>query len=75
MGAIGYKQVRAMLSGEMNQEECRQEIILRTRQYAKRQMTWFRRDQSIHWLDTRGDYLAQARSLIAGFLGAEGDCL
>jgi tRNA A37 N6-isopentenylltransferase MiaA len=35
--------------------------------FAIRQLSWFRRDQSIIWLDTSGDYLAQARQLIADF--------
>lgn len=38
------------------------------KQFAKRQMTWFRRDQTIHWLDMTADPAAQACALIDGFL-------
>ncbi|MCL2081923.1 MAG: tRNA (adenosine(37)-N6)-dimethylallyltransferase MiaA [Oscillospiraceae bacterium] len=50
MQAIGYKQARAVLRGDMSQAECRGEIILRTRQYAKRQMTWFKNRTDAIWL-------------------------
>ncbi len=49
MQAIGYKElVRAIRSGSGLQEAA-EEVKLRTRQYAKRQLTWFRRNQSIQW--------------------------
>ena len=41
------------------------------KQFAKRQMTWFRRDGSIHWLDMTADPIAQACTLIDGFLAGE----
>ena len=49
MQAIGYKEALAYLDGEAAREEAIDEIKLRSRQYAKRQLTWLRRDPSIHW--------------------------
>ena len=49
MQAIGYKEAHAYLDGEAAREEAIDEIKLRSRQYAKRQLTWLRRDPSIHW--------------------------
>lgn len=49
MQAIGYKEiVRAIREGRPAQEGA-EEVKLRSRQYAKRQLTWFRRNSSIHW--------------------------
>ena len=46
--AIGVKEIRSHLAGEISREECEQLIIFATRQYAKRQETWFRREK---WLE------------------------
>ena len=50
MQAIGYKEALAYLDGEATREEAIDEIKLRSRQYAKRQLTWLRRDQDLFWL-------------------------
>lgn len=47
--AIGYKECLAYLDGHGTREEAVAEIKLRSRQYAKRQLTWLRRDKSIRW--------------------------
>ena len=47
--AIGYKEALAYLDGAATREEAVDEIKLRSRQYAKRQLTWLRRDKGIHW--------------------------
>jgi len=39
---LGYREIIRWLSGEWTRDQARDEIILRTRQYAKRQVTWFR---------------------------------
>lgn len=49
MQAIGYKEMAAALAQGRSPQEAAAEIKLRSRQYAKRQLTWFRRDPSIHW--------------------------
>ncbi|MBE6910497.1 MAG: tRNA (adenosine(37)-N6)-dimethylallyltransferase MiaA [Ruminococcaceae bacterium] len=47
--AIGYKECLACLDGLVSRAEAVEEIKLRSRQYAKRQLTWLRRDRDIHW--------------------------
>ncbi len=47
---IGYRELRAVLKGAMKLEEAQAAIQQATRRYAKRQLTWFRRDAQIHWL-------------------------
>ena len=47
---VGYAEVFDYLSGLISKEEMVELIKRHTRQYAKRQMTWFRRDERIHWL-------------------------
>lgn len=49
MQAIGYKEMAAALQRGDAPTLAAQEIKLRSRQYAKRQLSWFRRDENIHW--------------------------
>ena len=49
MQAIGYKECLGCLAGECTEAEAIAEIKLRSRQYAKRQLTWLRRNKDIHW--------------------------
>lgn len=48
--ALGYAQVLRHLEGEISENEAKEETKLATRQYARRQETWFRRDERITWL-------------------------
>ena len=52
---IGYRELRAALKGEMLLEEAEQATQQATRRYAKRQMTWFRREKGVEWLEGFGD--------------------
>jgi tRNA dimethylallyltransferase len=56
--AIGYKQAIAQLHGEMTEDEAKAETVALTNRYARRQMSWFRRDRRIHWL--AGDHMLSA---------------
>ncbi len=59
--AIGCKELYPYFRGERTLEECVEELKLRTRQYAKRQLTWFRRDRRFHRIVIcPGDGLAEA---------------
>jgi tRNA dimethylallyltransferase len=61
--SLGYKQALLHLRGALTLEQAVESTIVETRQYAKRQRTWFRRDPEIHWLAGFGDdaaILAQA---------------
>ncbi|HTB93184.1 MAG TPA: tRNA dimethylallyltransferase, partial [Candidatus Sulfotelmatobacter sp.] len=51
---IGYRELRAVLNGEMELEKAKAAIQQATRRYAKRQLTWFRRDAQIHWFSGFG---------------------
>ena len=49
--AIGYAQALAQLDGEMTEEAAIADTVRLTQKYARRQMSWFRRDQRIQWLE------------------------
>ncbi|MCI8818583.1 MAG: tRNA (adenosine(37)-N6)-dimethylallyltransferase MiaA [Oscillibacter sp.] len=48
--AIGYKEFLQVLEGSATEDEALAEVKLRSRQYAKRQLTWLRRNPAIHWI-------------------------
>ena len=48
--AIGYKELQHYFDGQESLEEAIQKIKQETRRYAKRQLTWFRRNPDIHWI-------------------------
>ena len=52
---IGYRELREVLRGEKNIDEARAAIQQTTRRYAKRQITWFRKEPGVHWLSGFGD--------------------
>ncbi len=52
MRAVGYRQLWEHLCGETDLEEAMRRAIVASRRYAKRQMTWFRAEPGIEWLDT-----------------------
>lgn len=49
--AIGYKELIPYFSGQASLEDCIEKIKMETRRYAKRQLTWFRRDKRINWIE------------------------
>lgn len=51
MQAIGYKEIIPLLKGEISLDETKEIIKTRSRQYAKRQLTWFRADKRVVWID------------------------
>ena len=51
MQAIGYKELVSHLRGETTEDEAKEAIALASRRYAKRQRTWFRRNEAVHWLE------------------------
>lgn len=64
--AIGYKEIARYLCGEISRSQAAEEIKINSRRYAKRQMTWFRRDERIRWFDVSAyaDFEALVRDLI-----------
>lgn len=49
--ALGYRQVLAHFDGELTEQEARDETARRTRRFARKQLSWFRRDHRITWHD------------------------
>ena len=54
MQGLGYKEILAYLDGECTLEEAVNQIKQSTRHFAKRQLTWFRRERNVTWLDVDG---------------------
>lgn len=52
MTGIGYRQICAFLDGQVKLADAVEEVKSDSRRYAKRQMTWFKRDPRIHWVET-----------------------
>lgn len=57
--AIGYKEIISFLKGDLTFEEAIRLIKKRTKSYAKRQFTWFRKDKDIEWIDVTGLFTPQ----------------
>jgi tRNA dimethylallyltransferase len=55
--AIGYSQALAQLEGKFTEDEAIAETTLLTQRYARRQMSWFRRDPRINWFDYQSETL------------------
>jgi tRNA dimethylallyltransferase len=53
--ALGYRQARAVVEGTMTLDEAVRDTQAATRQYAKRQLTWFRREPEVRWFDGFGN--------------------
>lgn len=66
MSSIGYKQMGDLIEGRSSKETAVEDIKQATHKYAKRQMTWFKRDKRIVWID--GDDAKKADQLIKEFL-------
>lgn len=67
--AIGIKEMYPYFKGEATLEECTETLKKMTRRYAKRQLTWFRKNEAIRWLyledyETEDDLLKAALSLV-----------
>jgi tRNA dimethylallyltransferase len=68
--ALGYKEILAMLNGQMSEDEAIATIITRTRQFAVRQERWFRRDPRVRWIDVEHDAVAEATPAVIEALNA-----
>ena len=72
MQAIGYKEFLPVLRGERVLCDAAAEVCQSSRRYAKRQLTWFRRNQAIHWIVREEDeapeeIIRQARQILQEF--------
>lgn len=65
LNTVGYKEIFQFLDGTISMNQAVIDIKTNTRRYAKRQLTWFRRDESYHWIETNtGDAFAKIVDLI-----------
>lgn len=64
--ALGYKQIVAHVRGEVGLEEATEQVVVRTRQFAVRQLRWFQRDPRVTWVDVESDPVAEAVPVVMG---------
>lgn len=68
--ALGYRQVLAYLAGEITEEQAHADTVAGTRRFSRRQLSWWRRDLRIRWVDgTAGDPLAAVLAALVGHSG------
>lgn len=73
--AIGYKEFLGVLEGGVTEAEALAEVKLRSRQYAKRQLTWLRRNPAIQWISWEKERdFARALQISTEILSAAGVC-
>ncbi len=69
---LEYRFISQYLLGEIkNREDMLEQLSRAIKRFAKRQMTWFRRDKAIHWLDMGAAPETEAAALVAAFLNGE----
>ncbi|MBR5191273.1 MAG: tRNA (adenosine(37)-N6)-dimethylallyltransferase MiaA, partial [Clostridia bacterium] len=71
--AIGYKELAPYFRGDATLEDCVEKLKLETRHYAKRQLTWFRKNENVNWVypddyENTGDMYSDVFSMINNFL-------
>ncbi len=66
MQGLGYKEVVEYLKGNLTKEEMIEKIKQETRRYAKRQMTWFRKNKQTIWLDTENTLQNNLQIILEG---------
>jgi len=64
MDSIGYQEIIPYLQDKITLEQAKELIKIHTRQYAKRQMTWFKRDKRIKWIEN----YSQTKKLVRNFI-------
>ncbi|MFB9653161.1 tRNA (adenosine(37)-N6)-dimethylallyltransferase MiaA [Pseudarthrobacter oxydans] len=65
--ALGYSQFLRVIDGEWTVPEAAEATIVATRQFARRQLTWFRADPRIHWLDWQDPALVDRAAALSRF--------
>lgn len=64
MTGVGYRQICQFLNGEISLEEAVRVVKRDTRHYAKRQITWFKRDDRINWIENQEEAIVLVRKFI-----------
>jgi tRNA dimethylallyltransferase len=68
--ALGYKELLSHLDGAQSLAETVEQIVVRTRQFAVRQLRWFQRDPRVRWVDVVSDPVAESGPIVAAALDA-----
>ncbi|MEM7757959.1 MAG: tRNA (adenosine(37)-N6)-dimethylallyltransferase MiaA [Cyanobacteria bacterium P01_A01_bin.40] len=69
LDTLGYAEIKQYLEGKLDLEQAIAQIVTHTRQFAKRQRTWFRKNQQINWFDnTSPDLIEQVWCRIEDFI-------
>ena len=71
LNTVGYKQAINYLKGSMSREQMIKDMKTKTRRYAKRQLSWFRRWNFIHWIDLGKQTKEEARNFICKQVAAK----
>ncbi len=67
--SIGYKEFKAYFEGEASLEDCVQRVKFNTHAYARRQLTWFRRNKKINWFNiTEPDFEQEVEEMVRFYL-------
>ena len=66
MQGLGYKEVVEYLNGNLTKDEMIEKIKMETRRYAKRQLTWFRKNKQTIWLDGTNDIQNNINIILEG---------
>ena len=66
MQGLGYKEVKQFFDGELTEEEMIEKIKQETRRYAKRQLTWFRKNKETIWIDAELDLDKKIERILNG---------
>jgi len=64
MQGLGYKEVKQFFDGELTEEEMIEKIKQETRRYAKRQLTWFRKNKETIWIDAELDLDKKVKTIL-----------
>ena len=69
LNGLGYRQIIAYLNGEINYAQMVAEIQQKTRNFAKRQLTWFRQEKSLKWfeLDKREQVFQATEAFLSSY--------
>lgn len=68
MQGLGYKEVVEYLEGNLTKEDMVEKIKMETRRYAKRQMTWFRKNKQTIWIDGQADRETNINSILKNII-------
>ena len=69
MQGLGYKEVVSYLQGNFTKEEMIEKLKMETRRYAKRQLTWFRKDKNIKWLNALAPIQENIQCIVEDYSG------